>query len=353
MSHLVVKGLSVTFAGRPPVAALRSVDLEVADGSIVAVLGPSGCGKTTLLRVIAGLQRPGAGRVELDGVELDADGTHLPPEKRGIGLVPQEGALFPHLDVAGNVAFGLRQLDKATRTARIEELLAMVGLEGLGGRRPHEISGGQQQRVALARALAPRPSMVLLDEPFSALDAGLRAEVRAEVTRLLREAGTTAVMVTHDQAEALEMADAVAVMRAGRIIQVGPPAELYREPHDTWVGAFLGDAIAIPGIVDGPTVTGALGPLRLRRPAPAGSTTIFLRPEQLRLLGPEDVAPGGAGVLAEVRAVRFRGHEAAVDLVVDGVELMARWPSAGLPPVGATVRVGVVGDVLALEQQRD
>jgi iron(III) transport system ATP-binding protein len=353
MSHLVVKGVSVSFAGHPPVAALRSVDLEVTEGAVVAVLGPSGCGKTTLLRVVAGLQRPGAGRVELDGTELDGDGSHVPAERRGIGLVPQEGALFPHLDVAGNVGFGLRSLDKAARHDRIDEMLALVGLEGLASRRPDELSGGQQQRVALARALAPGPSMVLLDEPFSALDSGLRAEVRAEVTRLLRTAGTTALLVTHDQAEALEMADAVAVMRAGRIVQTGPPADLYREPTDVWTGAFLGDAIAVPGTVTGDTVTGALGTLPLRRPAADGPTTVFLRPEQLRLVGAEEVHSGHATVTAEVLAVRFRGHEAAVDLDVAGVSVMARWASAALPPVGTTVHVAVVGGVLALERQRD
>jgi iron(III) transport system ATP-binding protein len=343
MSHIEVRDLHLTFPGRPPVPALRGVDLDVVDGDILAVLGPSGCGKTTLLRVLAGMARADAGTVVLGGEVLDGPQVHRPPERRSVGLVPQEGALFPHLDVAGNVAFGLRKLSRAERRGRVADLLSLVGLPGAERRRPHELSGGQQQRVALARALAPRPGVVLLDEPFSALDTGLRAGLRDEVMGSLRAAGTTGVLVTHDQVEAMTAADVVAVMREGRIVQVGPPAELYRTPIDLWVGQFLGDAIVLPGRVRGSVVECALGCLPLAEdgaPVDGAGVVAFLRPEQVRSAGGDD------GVEAKVRGVRFQGPDAVVALEVGAAEVTARWPSSSLPSVGDVVNVVVDGTVL-------
>ncbi len=317
MSRIRVTGLTRTFPGRPPVDALRGVDLEVEAGQIVAVLGPSGCGKTTLLRVLAGLERPDGGTIELGGDIIDGPGTHRPPDKRRVGLVPQEGALFPHLNVAANLAFGLRGRPRAARSSRGRELLELIGLHGMGDRKPHELSGGQQQRVALARALAPQPEVVLLDEPFSALDAGLRVTLRDEVAATLRATGTTAVLVTHDQTEALSMADTVAVMRDGAILQLGSPTEVYQRPVDLWSARFLGEVVELP---DGGVC----------------------RPEQLMRVGPD--APGA--LVATVRSTRFQGPDALVHLTIDGIETTARWPSVDLPADGSVVGVAVAGPVL-------
>jgi iron(III) transport system ATP-binding protein len=328
VSRIQATGLVRTFPGRPPVHALRGADLDVAEGTLTAVLGPSGCGKTTLLRALAGLERPDAGSIVVGDRTVDGPGTHVPPEKRRIGLVPQEGALFPHLDVAGNLAFGLRQLGRADRAARIDELLEMIGLAGYGDRRPHELSGGQQQRVAVARALAPAPVAVLLDEPFSALDASLRASLRDEVADTLRAAGTTAVLVTHDQTEALTMADAVAVMRDGAILQVGSPTEVYRRPVDLWAARFLGEVVELPGSTD--AVARACRPEQLRRSA---STT-----------------PTFAGTVA---SLRFQGPDATIGIDLGDRTIEARWPSIDLPTVGDPVGVDVVGDVLDLPRGPD
>jgi iron(III) transport system ATP-binding protein len=248
----------------------------------------------------------------------------VPPERRRIGLVPQEGALFPHLDVAGNLAFGLRDRSKAERSQRVGELLDLIGLPGLERRRPHELSGGQQQRVAVARALAPDPVAVLLDEPFSALDAGLRGTLRDEVSATLRAAGTTAVLVTHDQTEALTMADSVAVMRDGTILQIGSPTEVYGRPADLWTARFLGEVVELPGS-DAHVVRAC-------------------RPEQLR----RRTAASVTSWPATVRSIRFQGPDARIDLEVAGVLLEARWPSIELPAVGDAVDVEVVGEVLEL-----
>ena len=345
MSRIRATGLQLTYPGRPPVPALREVDLDVDDGTLLAVLGPSGCGKTSLLRCLAGMERPDAGEIHVGDRLVDGAGTHLPPERRAVGLVPQEGALFPHLDVAANIAFGLRGRPRPDRRARVTALLDLVGLAGMGGRRPHELSGGQQQRVALARALAPEPGVVLLDEPFSALDTGLRAELRDEVAGTLRAAGTTAVLVTHDQTEAMTMADALAVMHDGRIVQVGPPAEVYRRPVDEWTARFLGDAVVLPGRrrADG-AVTSALGPLRLADGYPhheGPDVAVFCRPEQVRRAEP------GGGTTATVTSLRFLGPDALLGLAIGDLALVARWPSGDLPSVGTTTEVVVAGEVLA------
>ena len=352
MSAISVAGVVRTFPVRPPVAALAGVDLQVPEGHLVAVLGPSGCGKTTLLRAIAGLERPDAGSIRIGETVVDADDVHVPPHRRSVGLVPQEGALFPHLDVAGNVSFGLARQGRSERTRRTAELLELIGLPDLGRRRPHELSGGQQQRIALARALAPEPAVVLLDEPFSALDTGLRSALRREVSSLLRRQGTTAMLVTHDQTEALTMADTVAVMRGGEIVQQGTPDEVYRRPLDAWVGAFVGDAVRVDGRRRGEDeVDGPLGPARLAHDFAhhdAVEVSVFVRPEQIRLAPPG--SPPERTAAARVLDARFQGPEILVDLAVgeDGGEVVtARWPSTSPVPVGSAVRVVVEGPVLA------
>ena len=265
-------------------AVLRGVDLHVPPGSVTAVLGPSGEGKTSLLRCLAGFVAPHRGTVEVGGRLLTGPGTLVPPEDRQVGVVPQEGALFPHLDVGRNVAFGLPR-GRAARS-RVGEVLELVGLAGFERRAPGELSGGQQQRVALARALAPQPAVVLLDEPFSALDAGLRAALREDVRAALSASGTTGVLVTHDQDEALSVADHVAVLRGGRVVQAAAPVDLYRRPVDLAVATFVGEAVVLPGEVRGAVASTVLGELALDVPAAAGSADVVVRPEQLRLGGP-------------------------------------------------------------------
>ena len=237
MTDLAVVGLDKAFGDHP---VLTGVDLHVPAGSLTAILGPSGSGKTTLLRVLAGFERADAGTVTIGSRVVDGPGVQVAPERRRIGYVPQEGSLFPHLTVAANVGFGLPRRHR--RGPLIAELLEAVGLSGLGSRYPHQLSGGQQQRVALARALAIQPKIVLLDEPFASLDAHLRASIRADVQQLLRDRGTTAVLVTHDQDEALSTADLVAVLRDGRIAQCGTPLDLYARPADAEIARFIGDA---------------------------------------------------------------------------------------------------------------
>ena len=318
---------------------LDGIDLVVPTGGITSILGPSGGGKTTLLRLVAGFDRADAGTIAIHGDVVDGVGRPVPPHRRHVGCVPQEGALFPHLSVGGNVGFGLpRGRDRAVRVA---ECLELVGLPGTEQARPHELSGGQQQRIALARAIAPRPRLVLLDEPFSSLDAGLRAQVRTEVCDAVRRAGATAVLVTHDQEEALSVSDAVAVLLDGRIRQHADPLTLYRAPADLDVARFVGEAV----IVDGRTKAGAVvcGLGRLSgRGAADGPVSVLIRPEQLRIVS------GGAGVDARVEARAFLGRDATVDLRVAGVDhpIRARVGAEGLPDVGAVVGVAVDGPVV-------
>ncbi|MFE2292487.1 ABC transporter ATP-binding protein [Streptomyces sp. NPDC059452] len=313
MSDLHITGLTHSYAPGAPI--LGGLDLTVPSGRLAAVLGPSGCGKTTMLRAVAGFLRPDAGTVELDGRTVTGPGVHLPPEQRRVGIVPQEGALFPHLSVARNVAFGLTHRTRAERLRRTEEMLELVGLPGYGPRMPHELSGGQQQRVSLARALAPAPALVLLDEPFNALDSALRAGVRADVRTALRATGATGVLVTHDQQEALTTADLVAVVRSGRVAQCGTPQEVYRRPADPWVAGFVGGAVLLPGTGEGSTARTALGPVPLEAPADGGSGTVVLRPEQLALTAPSDGA-----ARATVADVSFHGADTLVSVAVPGVD---------------------------------
>jgi iron(III) transport system ATP-binding protein len=343
VASLTLRGVHKSYG---KVAALSGVDLSVPSGVLAAVLGPSGCGKTTLLRCVAGFERLDAGEVAVGDRRVAGPGSHLPPERRRVAIVPQEGALFPHLSVAGNVAYGLGRA--ARRSGRVGEVLALVGLAGFGDRMPHQLSGGQQQRVAVARALAPRPPLVLLDEPFSALDAGLRAEVRRDVREALRADGATAVLVTHDQGEALSMADQVAVMREGRIVQTGTPAQVYGEPADAWVADFVGEAALLSGTVHNGVVTTPLGELTTAG-APAGIATVLVRPEQVEVLPVPD--PGS--VPATVARKDFFGHDALLALRLDdGVHVSARVFDAEAHALAAGQRVGlrVRGPVLTFPE---
>ncbi|MBI2861495.1 MAG: ABC transporter ATP-binding protein [Chloroflexi bacterium] len=272
-------------------AAVDGLSLAVEARELVAILGPSGCGKTTTLRLIAGFEQPDAGRIAIAGRPVaDPDtGLWVPPERRNVGMVFQDYALFPHYSVAGNIAFGLKGWPKVERERRVAELLALVGLEGLGKRHPHQLSGGQQQRVALARALAPKPTVVLLDEPFSNLDLQMRAETRREVRRILHEAGATAILVTHDQAEALEMADRVAVMRAGRLEQVDRPVQLYQKPASAFTAEFLGVTSRLEGFQQNGCVM--IGETSFPHSAKeAGPVVVMVRDNEARL------APAGQAV---------------------------------------------------------
>jgi iron(III) transport system ATP-binding protein len=341
-ASLSIAGLGKAFGDSPVLAGL---DLEVEAASLTAVLGPSGCGKTTLLRLIGGFEHADAGSIRLGERQLCGPGTDLAPERRRIGFVPQEGALFPHLDVAANVGFGLPRSQR--RGGRVEELLGLVDLAGLGRRLPHQLSGGQQQRVALARALAPEPGLVLLDEPFDALDAGLRAQVRGEVREALRRAGATALLVTHDQEEALSLADTVAVMRAGRIVQVADPRTLYRDPVDAEVAAFVGEAVLLAGIqLDGAVAT-PLGRLPTRGGAigEGGRATAMLRPEQILCHEPSSPA-SGEEPRGRVLSTAFYGHDATARIALAGgeqLEVVARAAGHLLPAIGAEVAIAVEG----------
>ncbi|RIH84460.1 Spermidine/putrescine import ATP-binding protein PotA [Calidithermus roseus] len=300
---LRVEGLTKRFhPSMPPV--VDNLSFAVAPGEIFALLGPSGCGKTTALRLIAGFERPDRGQVWLGQENL----THRPPEKRGIGFVFQDYALFPHLSVFDNVAFGLRSLSPSARRQRVEEVLGLVGLTVFKDRRPHELSGGQQQRVALARAIAPGPKVVLLDEPFSSLDAGLRQVTRDEVRELLKRSGIGAVLVTHDQEEALSFAERLAVMRAGSLEQIGTPEEVYTRPLTPFVAQFLGRTNLIPGEARGIEAETPLGLLRLAEGA-VGPVLLSLRPEGFVL------EPGGEAV---VLSREFKGHDLTYRVRLDG-----------------------------------
>jgi len=294
------------------VVALDDFNLDIHSGNVITILGPSGSGKTTALRLMAGFDRPDQGSVEIGGVTVADDETFIPPERRRVGMVFQDYALFPHLNVARNVGYGV---PKTARRRRVGETLELVGLTGKESRMPHELSGGEQQRVAIARALAPAPSVIMLDEPFSNLDAALRTRVSAEVAEILRTAGTTAVFVTHDQEEALSTSDFVAVMRAGRVVQAARPSDLYHEPVDEWVAGFLGDADFFNGHAVAGKVTTPVGdfPTDLD-----GSVRVMIRPESV-LLSPSD--NGGA----VVRQRQFFGHDQLVTVVLrNGLQLRAR-----------------------------
>ena len=343
MTGLAVSGVSASYGATE---VLHDVDLTVEAGSTTAIHGASGCGKTTLLRVLAGFHTADGGEVRIGDLTVVRPGFAVPPERRGIGYLSQEGNLFPHLTVAGNIGFGLPRPARRDR-ARVAELLELVGLpQDLAGRRPEQLSGGQQQRVALARALARRPAVVLLDEPFGSLDAGLRTSTRRAVADALAAISATVLLVTHDQDEALSFADQVAIMRGGRFVQVGSPRDVYAAPVDRTTAGVLGDLVVVPGDGAGREVHTALGTLSLTDEA-TGPVDVVLRPEQV-VVGP----PGSGGCDAVVGSVDYFGHDAVVRLLPQG-------GSPGDPPVlsrimgdvalapGQLVGVGVRGAVRA------
>jgi iron(III) transport system ATP-binding protein len=348
VKDLRISGVAKSFGPQP---VLRGVDLAVPSGSFTAILGASGSGKTTLLRIVAGFERPDDGEVQI-GDDLVDDGNRrfVPSQGRRIGYVPQEGALFPHLSVGRNVAFGLPRAPE--RRGRVDELLELVGLSGFRRRYPHQLSGGQQQRVALARALAIEPEVVLLDEPFSSLDAAMRSSVRADVLAVIRRAGTTSILVTHDQDEALSMADQVAVLRHGVIAQLDSPTALYGRPGDVDLARFLGESNVLEGDVhDGMASTG-LGDLLVAARngcTEGGRARVLVRPEQIRL---EESLQGG--VVARVQTYEYYGHDAVVRVRPEGrglPDLVVRITGGRPLEPGHRVGVSVFGSVVVWPQE--
>jgi ABC-type Fe3+/spermidine/putrescine transport system ATPase subunit len=325
---LRVEGIRKAFAGS---VALEDVTLDFRPGGFNTVLGPSGCGKTTLLRIVAGFEAPDAGRVLIGG----QDRTDAPVWRRRIGFVFQSYALWPHMSVAQNVAYGLRLrgMPAAEVSARVERVLGSMGLAGTGPRPPGQLSGGQQQRVALARALVLEPELLLLDEPLSNLDARLRVEMRHEIRAVQRESGVTTVYVTHDQEEALELSDVVAVMSRGRVEQVGPPEEVYARPRSETVATFLGTVTMLDGEVQADGRVRVLGQALELSAAPGAPVRVAVRPENV------EVGEGPAGSAGVVRDCAYLGHGFRVRVAIDGVEIVAHARKA--PAVGETVRVRI------------
>ena len=325
------------------VLALDRVDLEIAAGEVVAVLGPSGSGKSTLLRAVAGLQTLDGGRVLIDGRDV----TDVPPHRRGVGLMFQDHALFPHRDVAGNVSFGLRMQRRPPReiAARVAELLELVNLPGFGRRAIHTLSGGEQQRVALARALAPHPEVLLLDEPLGALDRNLREHLVTELRTLFIRLGLTVVAVTHDQGEAFSLADRVAVMDAGRVLQVSAPAELWSKPASRRVAQLLGFPNIVDVVVHLRQASTPWGDVHMDG-AGEGATSVVIRAEGVA------VDPPSGGVAGVVEASTFEGGQVSLRIAVPGAPVLeAQVPAAGAPTVGRQVRVALrPGAVVTLPQ---
>jgi iron(III) transport system ATP-binding protein len=344
VSSLEVSDLVKGYGAKP---VLRGLDLTVASGTITAILGASGSGKTTLLRVLCGFDRSERGSIVIDGEVVDDPGHYLPPERRRIGYVPQDGNLFPHLSIAANIRFGLPRAVESRQ--RVADLLDLIGLADRARSYPHQLSGGQQQRVALARALAVHPRLVLLDEPFASLDAALRASVRADVVGILRQAEATALLVTHDQDEALSLSDTVAVLRDGVIAQLDTPHQLYARPIDPDLAGFVGEMNLIAGTVDGDFVTTALGRHRLEgsvAAVPAGSVLVMVRPEQLVLRPAEgEPADGGCTVVRQ----EFYGHDAIVRVALprgDAPTLVVRVRGDHSWPAGTQAVASVDGPVV-------
>ena len=314
---------------------LKDVSISAEKGSCLVILGPSGCGKTTLLRVIAGLQPISAGNIFLHGKQVSGDQIDLAPEQRDVGMVFQDWALFPHLTVIENIVFGLPREDRKNLTKEVKELLEMVGIAELADRPPSSLSGGQQQRVALARALAPKPNVLLLDEPFSSLDTGLRLEVRSEVASLLRSLDVTSVFVTHDQDEAFSLGDQVAVMNNGKAVQQEIPSEIYRHPIDRWVAGFVGKANTIPGVASGNQAETAFGLINLCHDA-HGPVDVLVRPEEISLT---------PGEMAVVTDIDFYGHDSIYELKSnDGSELICRTSGTSTFRIGDRVDIQHSGE---------
>ncbi len=309
-ARLAVDGVSVSY---PTVTALAGVSLTVAAGEVVCLLGPSGSGKSTLLRLIAGVERPTQGRIVIDGIEVAGPRAFIAPERRAVGMVFQDFALFPHLTVIENVAFGLKGLSKADSATRVSAMLARVGLTRYAHSYPHMLSGGERQRVALARALAPSPRILLMDEPFSSLDGRLRDHVRQETMDILRETRTTTIVVTHEPDEALRIADRIALLREGTLEQVGTPQELYTRPATMFAARFFSDVNELPGTYRDGRIETALGTFTAPVPPSSRAARVCIRPEHLR------IASGPTSVPARVVRSEFRGEIDHVVLTVDGV----------------------------------
>lgn len=339
--RLEVLGLRRSF-GRAPV--VDDVSLAVAAGQVTCLLGPSGCGKSTTLRMIAGVERPHAGVIRIDGREVFGAGVDVPPEGRSVGLMFQDFALFPHLTVAQNVAFGLTG-EKAAKAARVGELLERVNLAGYGGKHPHELSGGEQQRVALARALAPRPRVMLMDEPFSGLDNRLRDGIRDATLDLLKETGTAVLLVTHEPDEAMRMADEIALMRGGRIVQRGAPYNIYNAPVDRAAAAFFSDINVIRGVSRGALTDTPFGAFLTPGHADGGEVEIVIRPQHLKIdfdrggRGPNPTVADGTPARGVVQRARYLGRESLVDFRMDhdGSVLTASVPGVFLPRAGTAL----------------
>lgn len=339
---LEVEGLTVRL-GRERNLVVDGLSFTLRAGERAALLGPSGCGKTTTLRAIAGFERADAGRVRFEGKVLSEGGRHVPPHLRRMGMVFQEFALFPHLNVGENVAFGLDRLPRQERDARCAEMLRLVGLEGFEERHPGQLSGGQQQRVALARALAPKPSLLLLDEPFSSLDAGLRRSTRNHTEQVLASVGAAALLVTHDQDEAMAFAERLIVMNRGRIEQSGSPETLYRAPRNAFVATFLGAANILRGEAEGRRARTPLGPVPLESEL-SGPVQLCLRPEALRLV------PSGA-VGCEIRTREFRGSSTLFQVEGEGFAVSVLCPGDAPWRAGETAAVEVVSPAAVLEDR--
>ncbi len=337
--RLTLSGVSKAFGAMP---AVHDVSIEVGEGELVCLLGPSGCGKSTLLRIAAGVERQDAGTVAVDGVVVSDDARDTPPEGRSVGLIFQDFALFPHLTVADNIAFGLRRGLNGARAHAVEDYLARVGLTGYGRKYPHELSGGEQQRVALARALAPKPRVMLMDEPFSGLDQRLRDDVRDETLALLKEEGAGVLLVTHEPAEALRMADRIALLRDGRVVQVGAPYHIYNHPVDRRAAAFFSDLNVIHGAVQARQTDTPFGLFLTPGMVDAADVEIIIRPQHLKIDEdrgqPPPVTPRtGVAARGHVARARFMGSESLIEVRMDhdGSVLKATVPGAFLPPQGA------------------
>jgi iron(III) transport system ATP-binding protein len=317
--------------------ALDQVSLDMPPGEVLCLLGPSGCGKTTLLRIAAGVERPTSGRVLIDGQEMAGPDRFVPPEKRGVGLMFQDFALFPHLSILDNVAFGLRSLTRGE--ARMEALAALtrVGLDRYANDYPHILSGGEQQRVALARAIAPRPAVLLMDEPFSGLDPQLRERMREDTLAILHETRATCVVVTHDAEEAMRMGDRVALLRQGKVIQTGNVLDLYREPNDIFAARTFSDLNEVPARIEGGLAVTPLGRFPANGLAEGAGAIACVRQRGVRLL------PAGEGVPARVLDARFLGDVALVEIAVQGLDapLLARVRENDTPPHGTEIGVGI------------
>jgi iron(III) transport system ATP-binding protein len=317
--------------------ALDHVSIDVASSEVLCLLGPSGCGKTTLLRIAAGVERPSSGHVLLDGQEVAGPNQFVPPEKRGVGLMFQDFALFPHLSILNNVAFGLKSLTRREATTEALAALTRVGLAHYANEYPHILSGGEQQRVALARAIAPRPFVLLMDEPFSGLDPRLRERMREETLAILRETRATCIVVTHDAEEAMRMGDRVALLRRGRVVQTGKALDLYRAPKDILAARTFSDLNEIPARIENGVAATVLGRFPANGLAEGADAIVCIRQRGVRLL------PPGEGVPVRVLDARFLGDVALVEIAVQGLDapLLARVKESDTPPLGSEIGVGI------------